>query len=47
MRHRTANLGRRFVLAQTLINDLAQQVVAGPGEKRAALSSLMIAVMQR
>jgi hypothetical protein len=32
MRRLAAHLGRRFVLAQTLVNDLAQQIVAGPGE---------------
>src|ERR1700730_9327358 len=30
--HRSANLGRRFVLTQTLVNHLPQQVVFGPGE---------------
>jgi hypothetical protein len=32
MRHRTAHVGRRLVLAQTFIDDLAQQIVAGPAE---------------
>jgi hypothetical protein len=32
MRHLTTHLGHRLVLAQSLINDLAQQVVVGPGE---------------
>src|SRR5207244_4261582 len=33
MRHLAPHLDGRLVLAQTLIDDLAQQVVAGPGEK--------------
>jgi hypothetical protein len=32
MRHRTAHLGRRLVLTQAFVNNLAQQVVVGPGE---------------
>jgi hypothetical protein len=32
MRPRTAHLGSRLVLAQSLIDDLAQQIVACPGE---------------
>jgi hypothetical protein len=32
-RDRAAHLGRRLVLAQPLIDDLAQQVVIGPGEE--------------
>jgi hypothetical protein len=32
MRHRTSDLGRRLVRAQTLIDDLAQQIVVGPGQ---------------
>jgi hypothetical protein len=33
VRHRAADLGRRLVLAQTLIDHLAQQIVIGPGQK--------------
>jgi len=33
MRHRAPHLGRRLVLAQSLIDDLAQQIVVGPGQK--------------
>ena len=33
MRRVAAHLGGRLVVAQTLIDDLAQQVVLGPGEK--------------
>jgi hypothetical protein len=33
MPHRTAHPGRRLVLAQTLVHDLAQQIVVGPGQK--------------
>ena len=32
MRHGAADLGRRFVFAQTFIDDLAQQIVVGPGQ---------------
>src|SRR5271163_4266273 len=32
MRHRTAHLTRRLVLAQTLVDDLTQQIVVGPGQ---------------
>ena len=32
MRHLAAHFGGRLVLAQALIDDLAQQVVVGPGE---------------
>ncbi len=31
-RHRAADLGRRLVLAQAVVNDLPQQVVVRPGE---------------
>jgi hypothetical protein len=30
--HRAADLGRRLVLAQPSVDDLAQQVVIGPGQ---------------
>jgi hypothetical protein len=33
MRHLAPDLGRRLVLAQTLIDRLAKQIVLGPGEK--------------
>jgi hypothetical protein len=33
MRHLAAHLGRLLVLAQTLVHDLAQQIVVGPGQK--------------
>src|SRR4051794_793359 len=33
MRHRTLHFGRRLVLAQALIDDLAQQIVIGPGQE--------------
>jgi hypothetical protein len=32
VRRLPAHLGRRLVLAQTLVNHLAQQIVVGPGE---------------
>ena len=32
VRYRTANVGSGLVLAQPFIDDLAQQVVLGPGE---------------
>ena len=33
MRHLAPHLSRRLVLAPALIDDLAQQIVLGPGEK--------------
>jgi hypothetical protein len=33
VRRRTANLGRRLVLAQAFIDDLAQQIIFRPGEE--------------
>jgi hypothetical protein len=33
VRHRPAHFGRRLVLAQNLVDDLAQQIVLGPGQK--------------
>ena len=32
MRHFVPDVGRRFVLAESLIDDLPQKIVAGPGE---------------
>jgi hypothetical protein len=33
MRHRPAHFGRRLILAQTFVDDLAQQIVIGPGQE--------------
>jgi hypothetical protein len=33
MRHRAAHLGRRLVLAQPFIDDLARETVLGPGQE--------------
>jgi hypothetical protein len=33
VRHRTADVARRLVLAQALVHDLTQKVVVGPGQK--------------
>jgi hypothetical protein len=33
VRKRAAHLGRRLVFAESLIDDLAQQIVIGPSEK--------------
>jgi hypothetical protein len=33
MRHRPARFGRRLILAQTFLDDLAQQIVIGPGQE--------------
>ena len=33
MRHRAADLGRRRILAQALVNHLPQQIIVGPRQK--------------